>query len=490
MPLPPLALPEPDSPPDPEALLAYPALALFVERARALKPGFHLSADNAAAVAALCARLDGLPLAIELAAAQVKRFSPQAMLARFAEATPLELFSAGPKDAPVRQQTLRATIAWSYALLSAKEQQLFRCLTVFVGGRTLAAVEAVCADADDQDEVSQGLESLLDKNLLREDLIEGEQRYFMLKIIRDYALERLKERGEAEAVRRAHAVYYLTLAQEAEPQLTGPTQLAWLDRLEREHNNLRVALGWALACAPELGLRLAGTLWRFWHTRGHYSEGRRWLEATLARATGAGQARAQALSGLGVLHHQQDDYEQASRLLEEALALWRSLGNEKEMAATLNHLAAVAQFQHDDARAVRLREESLSLPGSQWNTASALYGLGALALKRQDYGEATSRLKESLALFRQWGAPVDTAAVVATLGQVAERQHHYAEAEAHYREGLHLYRQFDHKHGVLWTLDMLASLALRQGENERARATRREHLALAWQLGSKLGITL
>src|SRR5438552_1268281 len=306
-PLPPLALPDPGHLPDLAALSYYAAVALFLQRAQAVKPDFQITNANARAIAEICVRLDGLPLAIELAASGMKLFPPQALLARLDQR--LSVLTGTSRDVPTRQQTLRNTISWSYNLLDAAEQRLFRRLSVFVGGCTLEAVEAVCAAGEDGGEAGQVLESvasLIDKSLLQQTEQEGEEpRLLMLETIREYGLEVLAASGEMEITRQAHALYYLTLAEEAEPELAGPRQAIWLERLEGEHENLRAVMQWSLEQAEgergdartrQIALRLGGALRQFWYMRSYYSEGRDFLERALSQSDGAAASvRAKAL---------------------------------------------------------------------------------------------------------------------------------------------------------------------------------------------------
>ncbi|CAA9576383.1 MAG: Transcriptional regulator, AfsR family, partial [uncultured Thermomicrobiales bacterium] len=300
----PLALADPAA--DAAALAGSEAVALFVERARAVKPGFALDETNAVAVAGIVRRLDGLPLAIELAAARVRVLAPPALLARLDRALPL--LTSGPRDAPARQRTLRDAIAWSHGLLSPDERDLFRRLAVFVGGFTLEATEAV-ADLGGELDALGGLEGLAEDSLLRPaEGPGGEPRFTMLATVREFAREQLEASGEAAVAHGRHAAFFTVLAESAAPELTGPDQGAWLARLEAEHDNLRAALVWAEGHEPESCLRLAGALWRFWYARGHLAEGLRRLEAAVARADGRpADACARALLGAGVLADLQGD---------------------------------------------------------------------------------------------------------------------------------------------------------------------------------------
>jgi predicted ATPase len=361
----PLALPDPGASPSPDQLTRSASVRLFIERAQAAQPGFQLTAANAAAVAAICMRLEGLPLAIVLAAARIQLLAPQAMLGRLASR--LTLLTGGARDLPAHQQTLRATIDWSYELLQPAEQALFRRLAIFVGGHTLPAVEIVCnVEGDLALDVLDGLQSLLDKSLLyqREDP-DGEPRFMMLETSRDYALERLEISGEAAAVRRRHADYYLALAEAAEPQLGGPQQVTWLNRLEVEHDNLRAALAWSKATegGAELGLRLAAAVFGFWWKRGHMLEGRHWLQELLAQPEAAKPtvARARALRVAGSLVAMQDDGKQATALYEESLALSRNLSDQHGIAVSLHLLGELALGQGDQERGVALSEQALAL---------------------------------------------------------------------------------------------------------------------------------
>ncbi|MDQ5854637.1 MAG: helix-turn-helix domain-containing protein, partial [Chloroflexota bacterium] len=352
-PVPPLALPEIGQMPEIETLSQYAAVALFIERTQAVKPDFQVTNQTAPAVAEICARLDGLPLAIELAAARSKLFPPHALLQRLEHQ--LQFLTGGPRDLPARQQTIRATIDWSYQLLDAAEQRLFTRLAVFVGGWTVEAAEAVCnVDGDPSTgselalslskeqvldlDVLEGLQSLLDKNLLRQEVgVEGEPRFRRLETIREYALECLEASGEVEALRQQHARYYLALAETAEPRLRGTEQRAWLERLEAERDNLRAALAWAVASGhAEVAARLAaGRAW-FWSERGYFSEGQRWLETALGMSPVLpAYIRARALGRVASLVAPQGDPERVQAPLQESLALWRELGNQEEIASTL-----------------------------------------------------------------------------------------------------------------------------------------------------------
>jgi len=343
-PVPALALPDAGHLPDLAALSQYEAVALFIERAQAVKPEFQVTNTNAPAVAEICIRLDGLPLAIELAAARTRLFPPQALLTRLGQRLPLLTSSA--RDVPARQQTLRKTIQWIYDLLTAHEQRLFRRLSVFVGGCTWQAVEAVAADvANETTSVLDTVTSLIDKNLLQQTSLEGEEiRLTMLETIREYGLEALSTSGELETAWQAHATYYLALAEEAALGFKSPQQAAWLERVEREHDNLRTALSWSLEpvpAEPRIGMafRLGEALREFWSVRGFYSEGRFFLEQALACCEGIeASVRARALNAAADFAFDQSDNDRGEALCQESLLLYRELGDTRGIASSLQGL--------------------------------------------------------------------------------------------------------------------------------------------------------
>ncbi len=446
--VPPLELPDLKRLPDLERLRQCAAITLFVERAQAIKPGFELSPDNSRAVSEICARLDGLPLAIELAAARIRLFSPHEMLIRLTNR--LALLTSGGKGMPERQRTLRGTIDWSYELLDGHEKRLFARLGVFVGGHTVGAAETVCnADGVLKPDVASVLTSLLEKSLVqpRRGSVD-ESRFAMLETIREYALERLAEAGEASEIWRRHSDYYLTLAEVAELELRGPDQAEWLERLEREHDNLRAALGWSLQNGQvEKALRLGAALWTFWYWRGYLSEGRMWLEGALATALGSmipAVVRAKALHGAGMLACAQGDLRRSLNLLEISLELWRELGDKQGLAFVLNGLGTATYNQGDLEQSAKYQEESLALCrelSNKWGIAAALNGLGELARCRGDYTEAQSLYQESLALRRELNNRVGIAVVLHNLGHVAAYQNDYLQAGALFAEALSMARE-------------------------------------------------
>ncbi len=353
----PLALPDL---PAVETLLQCPSIALFVQRAQAAQLEFQLTPQNAAAVAEICARLDGLPLALELAAARIKMFPPQAMLARLRD-SPLQLLTRGARDLPARQQTLRRAVQWSYDLLDDEEQRAFRWFSAFVGGSTLEAALAVLGPPTSVDV----LDSLASQSLLRQIETDDAARLVMLETIREFGWEQLTQTAELEAARRAHAVYYLSFAEEAEPHLTSADQKTWLQRLNREQDNLRAALHWAIEHREsELAQRIAGALQPFWFRRGRWSEGRRWLEDSLAMESSSTlnqSIRANALYGAGMLARFQGDFARARMLCEQSLALYRSLADQTGVLKTLAQLCRITSFQADHEGVKVFMAEAASL---------------------------------------------------------------------------------------------------------------------------------
>jgi len=492
-PVPPLATPDLKESLPLEQLTQIEAVQLFIQRAQAVKPGFAITDENGPTVAEICQHLDGLPLAIELAAARVRLLPPQKMLTQLGDR--FRLLTGGARDLPARHQTLRGAIDWSYELLDDGERTLFRRLAVFCCTCTLEAVEAVCNTSGDLD-VLNDLESLVDQSLLNPSDVNGEPRFGMLESIREYALERLDASGggEAEEIHRGHAAYFLALAEEAEPKLAGPEQLAWLKRLEAEHDNLRTALGWALESGgadAELGLRLAVALERFWNMRGYWTEGRRWLEKTLEKSGDVpAPLRAKLLWAMG---YRQEDPERAAALLQESLAIYRELRDKQGIARALAGLGNVALVQNDFEEATSHYEQSLTLfrelddkPG----ISRSLHLLGNLAWYQGNHRQATTLHEQSLELARETGNRHDIASRLRALGNVTLRQRDYERTEALYEEGLVLARELGDKHGIAALLNSLGELARFQGDYERAAALYEEGLVLFRELGGRLQIAM
>jgi predicted ATPase/DNA-binding XRE family transcriptional regulator len=508
-PVSPLPLPEAEASPGAAGLTARSAaVELFCQRARAVAPAFGLDAANAATIAEICRRLDGLPLAIELAAARVKMFSPRALLERLDRR--LQVLAGGARDLPERQRTLRDAIAWSYELLDAAEQALFRSLSVFSGGCTLEAVEAVYGSEKDQRaaNVLETLASLVDNSLLgsragasagRED---GEPRFTMLETIREYSAERLESCGEAERVRQKHALYYLKLAEAAQPEtIVPPRKEWWWTPLEEEHDNLRAALHWTIRSREvDTATRLALALWRFWTAR-HLSEGRRWLEAVLeheeAGATEpAPQARRRAFLLLvaGILAARHGDYDRAVALDEESLALYRDLGHRKGTHAPLRELGTVAYHRGAYDEAVRLSEQALAVArefGSASGSGLAVCNLADALRAQGDLERARVHLEESLSsLQRQEEQVFIVNALVNTLnrlGSIACEMGEDARAAESYGESLGLMWRFvGRAYETVACLEGLASVAARQGRPERSARLLGASAALREEMGTPL----
>ena len=469
--VPSLSLPDRQLPPV-ESLMEYEALRLFIDRAKSALPTFTVTDQSGPTVIQICQRLDGIPLAIELAAARVKVLSAEQIAARLDDR--FRLLTGGSRTALPRQQTLRAAIDWSHNLLSKKERVLFRRLSVFVGGFTLEAAEAVCTGKGvEAAEVLDVLTHLVDKSLVVVDEQPGEARYRLLDTVRQYGRDRLLESKEAPVVRQRHRDWYLGLAERAEPELHGPDQGVWLDRLETEHDNLRAALEWSFGGGePEAGLRLAQALHYFWLARGYLSEGRRWLEEALSGSSGASTpARANALFAAGLLANFQGDYERAAALAEESLSLSRALGYKEGIALSLFSLGAGARVEGDLERAIGLFRESLALfreLGDQLRIAFSLRNLGITVGAQGDYEQAATLVEESLALSREMGYKRYAALSLVSLGSLASRRGEYGRATALLEESLVLVRGLRLNLLVGSCLEGLAAVVCAQGQFERA----------------------
>ncbi len=477
VPVPPLDIPDPTRTLPVDDLLHYGAVRLFVERARDATPDFALTERNAAQVAAICARLDGLPLAIELVAARLPVFPPHALASLLEHR--LAVAMGGARDLPARQRTLRVTIDWSYTLLTPAERQLFARLAACAGGCSLGAIEAIHDAGDDGlSDALEGVEGLVAKSLLHphgEDAAGGEPRFMMLETIREYAEERLVASGEAERARQRHAAYYLTMAEGAAAGLQGPAQVDWLARLEADHNNLRAALHWARERGDaEIGLRLAGALYLFWHMRGYAAEGQSWLDSllSLAGAEAIPEAvRARALHAAGTLAHYRGDYDRASRRYEEAVAMRRSSEDATGLAASLNNAGLLASEQGAYERATVLYEESLALArslGDSEGISITLNNLGDVARAGKDHARAAAAYRESLALAEARGDTAVVAEACTNLGDVAREQGDLRQAETRYRESLMLLREVNEGRLIALNVEGLANVSGRQGDMGRA----------------------
>lgn len=456
-----------------DELSLFPAVQLFVARARNANPTFVLTKENAAAVIEICLRLDGLPLAIELAAARTKTMSPATILSRLENQ--LKLLTGGPRDMPVRQQTMRGTIEWSYELLNEREKRLFACLAVFVGGFALEAAEAVCdlkhserdaVTARPRDggseayEVLEGLTSLIEQNLLEiRDQRDGDPRFQMLEVVREFAREALNQSGQSEAVNRRHAEYFCALGEAAELQLEAAQSADCLNRLENDHDNLRTALNWAAENEWALGQRLAGAIWRFWWLHGHIREGCDQLGLFLSLSASTDKVRAKMLSGAGQLNRLKGDRELARSYSEEELALARVTGDKKSAALALQRLAFLRLDDGEIAEAGKLLEAGLqfALELDDKQVLGMLYnGLGELSRLQEQFDRAADLYLKALAYNREAGDRVRQTTNLINLGATALAQDDLETAASYYREGLKIASEMADMNGTLYCLEGIA----------------------------------
>lgn len=460
-----------------EALYQYPAIALFVQRAMEARPDFELTEENAPAIVEICRRLDGLPLAIELAAARVKILSPQAMLGRLENR--LKLLTGGARDLPTRQQTLRGAIGWSYDLLDNEEKRAFQRLSVFVGGCTLEAAERVCnANADLERDILDEVSSLVEKSLLRQEEAAGDARFTMLETIREFGAEQLAAEGEADDIRREHAQFYRGLTEEAVAKLTGAQQATWLQRLEVEHGNLRAALEWLAEEAddkPVSAWQMAGQLWRFWATRGYLTEGLERLTALLDlpsydTSREAQAAHAQALHAAGNMANLQANYTLTREFYEQSLAIRRQLNDKVGIARLLNNLGVVARFENDHSTARQLYEESLILLRELNDRPAVAQTLNNLALivRHEDLPGARKLLEESLNLRRSLKDKWGIANSLSSLGDVTLDMGDLTAARKILMESLTLNEELGDRRAIAFVLEDCAGLAAALGQAERA----------------------
>jgi predicted ATPase/DNA-binding CsgD family transcriptional regulator len=495
--VPPLALPDPQHLPDDQSLAHVPAVKLFIQRAQAIKSDFQVTAANAATIAEICLRLDGLPLAIELAAARIKLLSPHQLLSRLEHR--LDVLTSGAQDLPERQQTLRNTLQWSYDLLSEREQRLFRWLSLFVGGCTLEAIESVFpASGDQASSVLEGVASLLDKSLVQQTEREGEEpRLIMLETLRAFGLDCLERQGELEAARQEHARYYLALVEAAEPHLFGPEQLLWFDVLERELDNLRAILQ-AFTTGEEekveLALRLVSALRMFWCGRGGYlREGRNVLERLLAQAGAiAAPVRLKALNAVGMILWIQSDARRLEQIAEEALALAREQGDQQNIAeAMILRGTAMMLDSRDYAAARACLEEALTEAralGDRLILVWALTSLGRLAWYQQDAQQAIAWFEEGLIQCKALGEKVLRSVVLAALARAELSLGHAARAQALLEEDLTISRAFGDTWGIALILSLLGRLAFQRGELSQAEAFLTDGARLASEVGDQRNV--
>jgi predicted ATPase/DNA-binding winged helix-turn-helix (wHTH) protein len=469
------------------------AIELFVQRATAVWPDFAMTPENAPAIREICSRLDGLPLAIELAAARTKVLSPSTMLDRLQSR--LQLLTGGALDLPERQQTLRKTIDWSHDLLNEAERKLFRRLSVFLGGCTLEAAEAVCNTSRDLGvDLLEGISSLVDKNLVqRADRTGADTRFSMLEMIREYALERLTDHGEQSTARRAHAAYYLVLAEEGNPELGPADQARWLAQCDVEIDNFRFALDWLFETRDlDWGLRLCMALFRFWEMREHLTEGRARLE-TILRLAGVGHSkeRARVALFLGALVTAQGDFTSAACFLEQSLSLYEELGDQWGIAASLNALAVSARDRGDYSSAQSNFERSLAcwrmLP-DRLAIARCLHNLANVVKVRGDYLRARWALREATDIFEEFGDRSGAAWSINQQGDIAREQGDSAGARRLYQHALSAFREAGDRWGSARSLTDLGCIDREQGEHLAAHEAYREALEIFASLGHRRGM--
>ena len=491
--------------PSNEEMVNSPAVTLFVQRAQAVNMNFKLTPENAIIVTKICAHVDGLSLAIELAASRIKFSTPSALLARLKGTSPLNMLAGISQDLPMRQQTMRSTIDWSYNLLSESEQDIFRQLAVFVGGCTLKAAAIVCGDisqdsaplssALSQHVFADKLASLVDQSMLRQVYTADEEpRFEMLESLREYALERLMARSkEWTTIKYRHAKYYMGLAEAAEPELEGPEQTAWLDRLEMEHDNFLAALTWSYTSEDdaEVGLRLVGAIWQFWLIRGYVNEGMIWFARFNERTKSASKlARARAYNGFGFLNWAWSDYQQANILLNESLTIFRELGDKHGIAWVLNHIGHVALALNKLELAADMVQESLALfreLGADGNTAWTLLNLSNIVQAQGDVGLGIVYCTESLELFRKVG---NHRGVAWALDHLGDRfggkmdEHDYKKAMMFFTESINMFRKLGDKWGTAWVMVQQGKIALAQGDVQQAKLLLEESLILFREISS------
>ncbi len=493
-PVPPLALPSSTRNIAGEDVLKAPSSRLFLERAQAVSPDFAITEENAGYVAAICWRLAGLPLALELAAAKSRFMEPAALLSRLDRT----LSTAWTRDLPERQRTMRSTLDWSHDLLTEEERVLFRRLSVFSGGFTLEAAEGVCAFGESiPEDILELLGRLIEQSLVTVHRDTESPRYGMLEPVRQYGLEKLEKCGEIAATRERHAEHFVALAETAKPVFLGPEYPVWSGRLEREHDNLREVLRWGQeggnVCS---GLRLVGALSWFWWMRGYLNEGRRWAEELLWQPFGDDHprctlTRAGALCAAGELAFGQGDLARAAGLFEESLALYRGLEDDAGVAAVLVELGQVARAQGDHDRAAALSEESLDLGRTLGDTrvaAIALSTLGRVEGHRGNTEGAIAHYEESLALFRKIGHGRGSAYTLANLAVAAHGRGDLERALSLNEESLSIYSGLGDKSGMALVLTNLGDVARERGEEDRAVALYNEALAMHKELGNERGM--
>ncbi|HLL99717.1 MAG TPA: protein kinase [Pyrinomonadaceae bacterium] len=482
--VPPLAVPEDLQRVSFEELSSCEAVQLFTQRARKAKPNFCLTEENIYSVAEICARLEGLPLAIELAAARVKILAPPAILSKLESS--LQLLTGGARDLPSRQQTMRDAIEWSYELLSEDEKRLFCRLSVFAGGFRFEAAEAVCANnepAEERNELLDKVTSLVEKSLLAaKEQPDGEMRFRMLSVVREYARESLEKSAETGTIRRNHAEYFLALAEEAEPHLQVSQSAAWLNRLEEEHDNIRAAIRWSLQHDAEIAARLAASIKVFWTVRGHLTEGEERLKKILKKSADYPlSVRFKLLNGLGVIMRQRGDFNAAKKAYEESLKEAKAVTDLRQIALSSRGLGLMAYHQGDLATALKFYQEGLEISRELNDKSGISYSLnfiGELLRAKGDLSAARPILEEALALCRELGKKESISGNLLNLGFIAFAEGDFEAAQSHFAEGLRTARELGNKKNISYALDGFAAISVKAGELEQSArlAGAAEHL--------------
>lgn len=492
--VPPLAVPDINNLPGLEILAQSPAVALFVNRAEAVKADFVLTPENAPVIAEICSQLDGIPLALELAAARIKLFAPQALLRELSHR--LNLLAHKSPDRAPRHQTLRNAVAWSFQLLAPDERALFTQLGVFVGGCTLDAVEAICMTGENKLDVPvlEGLASLVDKSMLQHELrANGEPRFMLLETLREYALERLDVNEQLSVFRRRHASFFLEFVESIEPGPKKPNLSVWMKDLEEEHDNLRAALQWALENNDiESALRIAGAIWRFWQIHGHVEEGSKWMSMILDRPEKqASMSRAKALWGAGWLGMVMGNLTQSRAYFEEGAAIARLLNDDHYLGLSLHGQGAVARAQGDFDHSRAAFEESLPLFKGLENTENVAWTfehLGVTAIEQADFAQAGAYLSQGLALFQELDQRWPCAEALTFLGHTALQQANYVLAQKRYEDALAIYVELEDKLNIATINSYIGATLFGRGDYVKSVTLYKENLLLSHELKDHWGL--